>query len=145
MIHERSDALDVLDDRKEHVVAGLWQGTGVSGGEITLYSNTLDPLKVRPNDWVMVSGSYDVSGVGSGPLITRFQWYRISDCEAEPSQSATKYPYELNATLIGQDWNPSYFTPTLNGVTQGNVRVTIVEGAFAVYEKTVRLEYGSTF
>src|SRR5439155_8202939 len=74
MIYERADALDLLDDRKERVVAGVWQSAGYTGGEILLASDKLDALKVRPNDWLMVSGSYMVNG----SLISRFQWYRIS-------------------------------------------------------------------
>lgn len=139
---------------KERIAVGQFlDPTGATGGEILLQAATAEHLKLRPNDWIMVSGTYLVT-VSTTPVVvqtplTRFHWYRVSDCDAEPSPNAAGQ-YELYATLIGQDWNTSFKHPlpagySLVGVGATPVRVTIVEGAFAVYEKTIRLEYGSTF
>ena len=148
--------------KKERVVKGAWQGflsaTGVptggtTGGEIYLAvsatpiagaspNDVKDQLKLRPNEWVMVSGTYNG--------VTRFQWYRVSDSDNEPTLNTNAGVYELYATLIGQDWNTSFQdpqTPLLPAIVANGgfpVNVTIVEGAFAVFEKTIRLEYGSS-
>jgi hypothetical protein len=138
MIYERNNDLDILDNKRERAMFGTWQSsTAATGGEIYLTANDPDQLKLRPNDWVMVSGSYNVPNLNK--IVTRFQWYRVAECDAEPAQTSSGY--ELYATLMGQDWNTSFSAP----LAASTVRVTIVEGAFAVYEKTVRLEYGSTF
>jgi type II secretory pathway pseudopilin PulG len=145
MIYDRPNRLDDLisNPNLERVVNGVWQGgTGATGGEIYLTSTSYDQLKIRPNDWIMVSGSYDYLHTGTGPYVTRFQWYRVAECDPEPSALAGG-GYELYATLMGQDWNMNFTNPP--GSSTANVRVTIVEGAFAVYEKSIRLEYGSTF
>lgn len=153
MIHERPSNLDRLDHLGERVVTGVWQSPGATGGEIRLVAaytpECQEQLKLRPNDWVMVSGSYGLSA--TGPIITRFQWYRIADCDTNPTETtnAAGVPngYELYATLMGQDWNMNFISPPVGvtGAAAGQVRVTIVQGAFAVYEKTVRLDYGSSF
>jgi len=146
MLYDRPNDLDILDNKKERVVNGVWQSAGATGGEIYLTGTDIEQLKVRPNDWVMVSGSYYVSQLSA--YVTRFQWYRISDCDPEPVAVAPPgVGYELYATLIGQDWNMSFLSPPagVGGSAPGKVRVTIVAGAFAVYEKTVRLDYGSAF
>jgi hypothetical protein len=157
MIHERPNRLDLLDEKMERVVRGVFQGIGATGGDIYLTASTADQLKLRPNDWVMVSGSYTFipPGATASQTISRFQWYRISECDPEPmlntSSTSTADQYELYATLMGRDWNaifvnpPQPLPPALATTPAGQVRVTIVDGAFAVYEKSVRLEYGSTF
>ena len=43
--------------------------------------------------------------------------------------------YSRYVTLMGQDWNVNLL----------NTQATIVEGVVAVYEKSIRLDYGSTF
>jgi hypothetical protein len=152
MIHGRTDLrLETVDKMSERTVNGQLDGTGASGGEIVLASPDRDQLKLKPHDWVMLSGTYfPVVGQPNQPPqpISRFQWYRVSDCDIEPEEISTGV-YALNATLIGQDWNMNYVAlplpPNQPGGRPGDVRVTIVEGAFAVYEKTVRLEYGSAF
>jgi len=164
MIYDRPTDLNVLFEnmnsapqypRKERLVNGVILGTAATGGEIYLVAPVAEMLKLKPNEWVMVSGS---NLAPTGQLVTRFQWYRITDTDGEPTLNTNYNPpmYELNATLIGQDWNVQYVTPTLlvppaitqfitaNGGGLPAVRVTIVEGAFAVYEKTIRLEFGSS-
>ena len=156
MIHERPADLDRLDHLRERVVFGQWQippitagsgaTPGVTGGEIRLEvgpsSESQEQLKLRPGDWVMVSGTYAVAG----QFVTRFQWYRVGDCDNEPTVLPNGN-HELYATLMGQDWNMNFVSPPSPpfAALVGQVRVTIVQGAFAVYEKTVRLDYGSTF
>jgi hypothetical protein len=140
MLYDRPTRLDALDATMERVVNGTFQSTGETGGEIRLTSTSAEQLKLKSNDWVMVSGTYDVSNAGTGPWVTRFQWYRITECDLEPE--AITGGFERYATLMGQDWNMNF--RDLNGGA-GSVRVTIVQGAFAVYEKTIRLDYGSTF
>lgn len=145
MLYDRPSRLDTLDATMERVVNGTFQDPNAStGGEILLTSPSAEQLKLRPNDWLMVSGSYIVPGA---PLpnypITRSQWYRVAECDQEPEPVPTG-GFQLYATLVGQDWNMNFaHPPTATG--SGNVRVTLVQGAFAVYEKTIRLEYGSSF
>jgi len=127
----------------ERVVTGYCLTDGTTGGEFRLISSDPEQLKLRANSWVMVSGvlqGYSTTG--------RFQWYRITECDPEPTlNSATGY-YELYATLMGQDWNLSISAPAppqyaIAGLIP--VRVTIVQGAFAVYEKTIRMEADSSY
>src|SRR5207253_2181991 len=95
MIYERPNDLDNLDFKKERRVAGALQtfttGSGVTGGatggEIRLAAPSAEALKVKPNEWVMVSGSYNT--------VTRFQWYRISDSDPEPVLNPVTGLYEL--------------------------------------------------
>jgi hypothetical protein len=145
MLYDRPSRLDALDATMERVVNGTLQSDGATGGEILLTSLSPNPdqLKVRPNDWVMVSGTYDVSRTGAGPYVTRFQWYRVAECDQEPEATASG-GFQMYATLVGQDWNMNFAHPP-TAIGTGNVRVTLVQGAFAVYEKTISLEYGSTF
>jgi hypothetical protein len=148
MIYDRPISLDRLDNKLERIVKGYWQDpSAATGGEIKLVSVDEEQLKLRPNDWIMVSGSYMPSG--STQFISRFQWYRVAECDPEPAQNLTNAvgeQIEVYATLIGQDWNTNFLHPPGAGTVGGYpVRVTIVEGAFAVYEKTIRLEYGSAF
>jgi hypothetical protein len=162
MIYERTPTLTpsfnqelVIDYLKERVVNGeLQNGTGVTGGEIIFRSTgstdqCAEQLNIKPNDWVMVSGTYRDTSL---PIqeYSRFQWYRVASCDKEPVLNTNLSPnvYELNATLIGEDWNLDFTNPPSGpslglqvGPTGGTpVRVTIVDGAYAVYEKTVRLE-----
>lgn len=147
MIYDRPNRLDLLDNKLERVVNGAWQGgTGATGGEIYLTATDPEQLKIRPNDWIMISGSYDYLHTGTGPYVTRFQWYRVAECDPEPVLNTTSGLYELYATLMGQDWNLNFLNPPGASIANGYpVRVTIVEGAFAVFEKSIRLEYGSSF
>jgi len=144
---------------------------GSSGGEVLLHwtaaqSGTndkfaADRLKVRPNDWIMLSANEYLRNSSGNVLasVPRFRWYRVTHCDHEPTYNAvpgsgspfnSSPGYELYATLSGPDW-PAFGTTThfhANphlGMLQGTAEATLVEGAIAVYEKTVRLEYGSTY
>jgi hypothetical protein len=155
MCYERPNDLDVIDVNRERVLTGYWQDpSAATGGEMKLrWPSTAPEFKLRPNDWVLVSGSQVVPQLGG--VITRFQWYRVADCDADAAEeldnsgAPTGY-HELYVTLMGQDWNMSSTSPpNVPGqpltTPLGQVDVTIVQGAFAVYEKTIRLDYGSTF
>jgi hypothetical protein len=137
------------DKFNERTVTGYCIGGGVTGGEFLLVSSDAEQLKVRPNQWIMVSGVLPAPN----STIGRFQWYRVTECDPAPTLNQSTSMYELNATLMGQDWNlsvsapapPSYIYSTLTAQGINTVRVTIVQGAFAVYEKTIRMEADSSF
>jgi hypothetical protein len=148
MLFERANDLERVDyipptppnpwPLRERMIEGEWQGPGITGGEILLEAPGEDQLKLKPNDWVMVSGIYNVGGTP----VARYQWYRVSDCDMDAESNASHGHYHKYATLIGQDWNMNFNRLNAN---VGQVYVTIIEGAFAVYEKTIRLDYGSTY
>ncbi len=137
------------DKLNERTVTGYCLGGGVSGGEFLLVSSDADQLKVRPNQWIMVSGVLP----SPNSTIGRFQWYRVTECDPAPTLNTQTNVYELNVTLMGQDWNlsvsapapPAYIYSGLTAQGINTVRVTIVQGAFAVYEKTIRMEADSSF
>ena len=137
MFHDRPAGLSLseVDPLRERIVEleTMASGSpvpGVSGGEVQLKSGTEAALKLRPNDWIMLSGF--VSHGGGGPSIPVFKWYRVSDCDPEVEFDGTTYT--RYATLIGEDWNTAVPLTTL--------RATIVDGVVGVYEKTIRLEPG---
>jgi hypothetical protein len=109
----------------ERTVSVGFPGSGVGGGEVLLAATTEAALKLRPNDWLMLSGTM-MHVLGSSVPV--FKWYRVSDTEAEVTFNGTNY--ERYVTLAGPDWD----------VTTGNPRAVIVEGVVGVYEKTIRLE-----
>jgi hypothetical protein len=159
MIYDRPADLDNLEftnsagqpsgPKKERRVFGALQTTGATGGEIRIGSIYPDQLKLKPNEWVMVSGSYvPPPALPGSPALTRFQWYRVTESDSQPELIPNSNPpmYQIYATLIGQDWNTAFVAPAAAGFAstlEFPVNVDIVEGAFAVYEKTIRLEYGS--
>jgi len=145
MFHKRPAdlALNVLDNaRTLERTVGAAAADGYTGGEVLLYwtapQNTAnddlakDRLKVRPGDWIMLSGnmSYPI-GNNQSRTLPRFQWYRVADTE-DMVYDGTASQYERWVTLVGQDWS-------INLAVQ---QATIVEGVIGVYEKTARLEYG---
>ena len=86
----------------------------------------------------------------SSIAVPRFQWYRVTHCDHEPTFNSSPVGswsagYELYVTLAGQDWNTSYQNPHMTGFPVGAAEATLVEGVAAVYEKTIRLDYGSSF
>src|SRR5262249_40946058 len=112
-------------------------------------------LKLRPGDWIMLAGNMPnatpftnpTTGAVTPVYVPRFSWYRVASCDEEvvfqpPPQPAAlsgqpqQACYQVFATLIGQDWPYNILQ---------NDQATIVAGVTAVYEKTVRLDYGSTF
>jgi hypothetical protein len=98
--------------------------TGDTGGEVLLYwpysgtqstasdATANERLKVRANDWVLLSGKQTV---GSNS-VDRFQWYRVTHCDPEVQYSAaTTSPtlparYERYVTLLGQDFDTTVLT-----------------------------------
>lgn len=135
------------DGMIERVVDAQFQDDGSTGGEILLHARngaTSDTLKLRRNDWVLVSANQ----VLGNRFVPRFQWYRVTNATSPPELGNT-LPFttpglEIYATLIGPDWNTGTVHPRFPNA-RGAVEVTLVQGVVAVYEKTMRLDVGSTF
>ncbi|MCU0876710.1 MAG: hypothetical protein MUF06_02840 [Pirellulaceae bacterium] len=133
-----STLFTTVDDATERVVnVGGMPGLGVTGGEVLLTSRLATSqaeaeveLNLRPNDWIMLSG---VTSTTSGNVY-RFQWYRVSDTEAEVTYNGTAY--ERYVTLIGRDWD------VVGMPAPTNVQAVICQGVIGVYEKTIKLESG---
>jgi type II secretory pathway pseudopilin PulG len=108
---------------------------GSAGGEIILTAPLADSLKLRPNNWLLLSGFKPLTDETQTvrDTIGRFQWYRVTHCDHEATQ-ITNGGFQIYATITGPDIDTS-----LTGL-----QATIVEGVVAVYEKTIRLEYGSS-
>jgi hypothetical protein len=120
---EGASTFSLPDERTVNVA---FPGGGITGGEVLLAATTEAELKLRPHDWIMLSGL--MTHAISTPIPV-FKWYRVSDLEAEVTFNGTNY--ERYVTLTGPDWD------TLN---IANPRAVIVEGVVGVYEKTIRLE-----
>jgi len=133
----------------ERTVAGYFQNLGETGGEILLtwtatQSTANDELaktrlKLRSGDWLMVGGVQK----GIATNVNRFKWYRVAHCDPEIDYgNNSPGAYSRYATLVGEDWNMSVGVPANNPTY---VEVTLMEGVVGVFEKTIRLDYGSTF
>jgi type II secretory pathway pseudopilin PulG len=114
-------------------------GIGVTGGEVLLTSRLAtsqiqaeEELRLRPNDWIMLSG---VMSTTSGNVF-RFQWYRVSDTEAEVTYDTTATNWQRYVTLVGRDWD------VVGMPAPTNVQAVICQGVIGVYEKTIKLESG---
>lgn len=134
-------------------VQGLLSNDGTSGGEVLLYvpasTIPLGPLtpqefaaqrlKLRSGDWVLLAGQAVTTA--PSPAITTyfFQWYRVAHVDPEVVFQSAGFGlpdrYERYATLVGQDWN----------VNLPLQYAALIEGVVGVYEKTIRLEYGSSY
>jgi type II secretory pathway pseudopilin PulG len=134
-------------------VPTLLSNDGTSGGEVLLYVPTstiptgpLTPqdfatsrLKLRAGDWILLGGRTQTI-LGTTPYATScFQWYRVAQVDPEvvyaPAGLGLPDRYERHATLVGRDWNTS----------ASSQYAALIEGVVGVYEKTIRLEYGSTY
>jgi hypothetical protein len=124
-----------LPDERLLTVAAM-PGIGIGGGEVLLTSNSAtakDDLKLRSNDWIMLSGivQHQVPLPGPQPRwIPVFKWYRVTDTEAEATDDDGDGTWERYVTLSGPDWD----------VIPANTQAVVVEGVVGVYEKTIRLE-----
>lgn len=114
----------------------------VGGGDMQLVSrrNSADDLLLRAGDWVMLSGwkLVDVRSIVSGSTVSTsrvqvHKWYRVVNAGDAPLNNGTAWTRDV--TLIGPDWD-------WQGL-DSNTQVTIVRGAVAVFEKTIRLETSS--
>jgi hypothetical protein len=150
VFNDRLPDLTVGDAMHERVVDVSFQGDGSTGGEVLLHTTstvaTEETLKLRTNDWILVSAN-QVFGAASVP---RFQWYRVAHVDPEIASGVNTAPFttagfESYVTLMGQDWNMNYVNPRLPAGTLGGAEATLMEGVVAVYEKTIRLDYGSTY
>lgn len=130
VFHQRPADLAINDPMHERAVDITFPGGGITGGEVLLSTTTgVDLSKVKANDWLLVMGRsrQQIIDQATGTLsmpIPRFQWYRVSDTEAE-DEAGQRY-----ATLQGQDWD----------TTCTDTQAMLIEGVVGVYEKTVRLE-----
>ncbi len=129
---------------------------GYGGGEVTITANNPDKLRMRSGDWVMLSGHARYGG--STPTIGNFKWYRVSDADEDPYETAIGSGiWKRDVTLIGPDWDLQNVLPfdTSTGLPNpdfygnGNpiyddVEVTIVPHIVAVFDRTVRLELDGT-
>jgi hypothetical protein len=162
LFYNRPSILDMTnplyDPLHERVVDTYFLGDGSTGGEVILHDTTATSvdeaaqrLKLRPNHWLLMAGVETVPElppeVNSVP---RFQWYRVIEVDSELEYGTSFFPspgYQLRATLFGPDWAvDKYHNPTLPepyNKTNNHSRAILLEGVVAVYETTIRLEYGS--
>ena len=138
---DRPADLDVNDpDNSQGRVLGVstpLAGGGVTGGEVLLTASSEAELKIRPDDWIMLAGSFrhavdNPAGSGNPRYIGVFRWYRVVDCEPQATFNTTTSNWERYVTLYGQDWDSSLMATSL--------RAVVVDGVVGVYEKTVTLE-----
>jgi hypothetical protein len=163
IFHDRPSDLSLDEER---VVDAYFDGDGSTGGEVILHDPTATSadqaaqrLKLRPNQWLLMAGVQEPvmdPRLNLGPMVNsvpRFQWYRVAAVDSEIAHDRT-----LRVTLVGRDWNvqdwgsPNY--PRSQPLRQNGrddffednwARATLLEGVVGVYEKTIRLEYGSTY
>jgi type II secretory pathway pseudopilin PulG len=124
-----------MDDFNERTLGVVVQGDGSSGGEVALTAATADALKLRDDNWLLISGINNLLDRNGNVIdqVARFEWYRVSQCDDEPQPVAGGF--QVFATLIGRDID--------SGLT--GLQAVAVNGVTTVHEKTIRLEYGSTF
>jgi len=136
-------SLDLLQQERVLTVASM-PGGGITGGEVLLRTRAAVnedqaemELDIHTNDWILLMGRNPVMPIGidpNGNAVTSlptpvFKWYRVSDMEAEVTQSSAT-TWERYCTLVGPDWD----------TTLTNIEAVAVEGVVAVVEKTVKLE-----
>ncbi len=115
----------------ERIAQVMFLGGGVGGGDVQLVGAAPTDVAVRAGDWLMLSQEVpvvDFDPMGRPVNVTRavHKWYRVIAGDITPGSNTRE------VTLQGPDWNPAL--PT---------QATIVTGAVAVYEKTIRLESSS--
>jgi hypothetical protein len=132
----------------ERMVNVAFSGDGTSGGEVLLSvptsaypGGTLSAqefaeqrLKVRTGDWLLLAGRRLISGT-TPTAIDRFQWYRVVHVDPDVTLNTAANRFERYVTLMGRDWDTSLSL----------TYALLMEGVVGVYEKTIRLEYGSSF
>jgi hypothetical protein len=132
----------------ERMVNVAFSGDGTSGGEVLLSvptsaypGGTLSAqefaeqrLKVRTGDWLLLAGRRLIPGT-TPTAIDRFQWYRVVHVDPDVILNTAANRFERYVTLMGRDWDTSLSL----------TYALLMEGVVGVYEKTIRLEYGSSF
>jgi hypothetical protein len=164
VFYDRPADMTVGDQYHERVVYAAFPpgADGSTGGEVLLHWNySATPtsasnevaakiLKVRSNDWLLLSG-FQFYTVGLKTFsFPRFQWYRVTHCDHEPTyvapslqpQFAATPGYEVYATLMGQDWDPNVGLYSGVAVAAQVQQAALITGVVGVYEKTVRLDTG---
>jgi hypothetical protein len=87
-------------------------------------------LKVRPNQWILVSGQLTS---GSVPV---HKWYRVVSTS---EMQSTASPWVVDVTLAGPDWNGGVFNDMESGGFT-TMFATICDGVVGVFEKTIQLD-----
>src|SRR5262249_54331479 len=99
MFLDRPADLDATDPYHERVVDVEFQGGGSTGGEVLRHWTAAqssandelaaEQLKVRANDWIMIAGNQYYVGPSGVVSVPRFQWYRVTHCDAAPIYNQT--------------------------------------------------------
>lgn len=135
VFHDRDLGIDTHNERTLGVVV---QGDGATGGEVMLTSTDQEALKIKDDSWLLLSGMKPYRVIPTGPVMDTFayfRWYKVTHVDDAPEQVTGGY--RIFATLMGQDWG--------DAVGLISPQAVAVENVVSVYEKTVRLDYGSTF
>jgi hypothetical protein len=106
-------------------------GGGFAGGDVILRlgsSGASNWLNVSVDQWVMLTGRL------AGSFHAVAQWYRVRAVNESP------VPDQRLVTLDGPDWDPLRFVDADGDATYPTAFVTIVNGAFGVFEKTIKLD-----
>jgi hypothetical protein len=132
VFHDRESDLNL---EAERTLGATVLDDGSTGGEVQLTSADPARLKIKAGQWILLSGMRPLRGPNGNTVDTYayFRWYRVTTAEREPEVVAGGH--QIHATLIGQDW--------ASDLT--NQQAVVVDGVVGVYEKTIRLDYGSTF
>jgi hypothetical protein len=95
-------------------------------------------LKVRPHQWILVSGQLSTPVPGSSPAVYLpvHKWYRVVSTS---EMQSTASPWIVDVTLSGPDWNASAFRD-VDGTGGKTMFATICDGVVGVFEKTVQLD-----
>ena len=108
------------NDFNERVATVQFHG----GGDMTLTASTKPKLEeLRTGEWIMLAQTDLVRNSHV------FKWYRVVASDPEVAGGG---PYTRAVTVQGPDWNGGIAT-----------QATLVKGAVAVYEKTIRLDTSS--
>lgn len=140
VVFRARDATMEMNSSNERVVdVTSFDGGGVSGGEITVESDSLESLTLRTGDWLMLMGKYLVTD-SQGNLSTSpvFQWYRVVGTN-EPVTGSNK-AWKREVTLHGADWpvGPTTYIPQSNQTRP--VFAALVSNVVTVYEQSIRLD-----
>jgi hypothetical protein len=104
------------------------------GGTLSAQEFAEQRLKVRTGDWLLLAGRRLIPGT-TPTAIDRFQWYRVVHVDPDVTLNTAANRFERYVTLMGRDWDTSLSL----------TYALLMEGVVGVYEKTIRLEYGSSF
>ncbi len=129
----------ILKPAPERAVKVTFNGSTISGGDITITDAAAANLNVNVGDWIMLgctvtdmmASATQSTGVGR----PAYRWYRV--VTAAPAAQVSANSWKRNITIAGPDLNVATL---LNNNPGTNATVFIYEGAVAVYERAVHLE-----